>query len=617
MTVSTVINRVSYAGNGVSTAFAFPYPYLAKADLVALLVEDATGTSVTQALTTNYTLTSPGPAGGTLTMLVAPPTGYTLVIYRDPAITQTTDWTDGDNLPAASIENAMDRQTMISLRLRDLVDRSFRLPDSDTSGASVLLPAPKADKALVWNNAGNALENADIAALGAVTLPLTVAQGGTNAITAADARTSLGALASDADNITTVVPVTSDLLLFGDASDSNNVKKATITDVLALGSATDEKAKVSSNDTTAGYLNGKLVAGSGISFTENNDGGNETLTIAASGSSGATRNYVINGSFKLAQRAMPTADNVYALDRWRMLTENANGYVVTQDTADIPTGATHACKMVVGAGNNGKFGIWQVLESIDCKELAGQTVSILVPIKATAGIADVRIGIVAFTSTADSVSGDPISAWGAAGTNPTLAANYAFQNTPANITPTTSWADYTVVNVSITASMTNLAIFIWNDDRTTTTTTDILRVGGYVTLCKGATAPSAQVRGLMEEYELCKRYCQKTFALGSAPAQNFGTTGALSFFQLVGSSAADVVGPFYYPSGRMRSAPTITTYNPSANNAQARGVATTADCSATSPQNICDSSFSYGYTSSAGSIVTGRNIIHFLFEAEL
>jgi microcystin-dependent protein len=41
----------------------------------------------------------------------------------------------------------------------------------------------------------------------------------------------------------------------------------------------DEKTKVSANDTTAGYLNGKLVAGTGISLTENNDGGNETLTV--------------------------------------------------------------------------------------------------------------------------------------------------------------------------------------------------------------------------------------------------------------------------------------------------------------------------------------------------
>lgn len=46
------------------------------------------------------------------------------------------------------------------------------------------------------------------------------------------------------------------------------------------GGGTDELAKVSANDTTAGYLNGKLVAGAGISLTENNNGGNETLTIA-------------------------------------------------------------------------------------------------------------------------------------------------------------------------------------------------------------------------------------------------------------------------------------------------------------------------------------------------
>jgi hypothetical protein len=43
---------------------------------------------------------------------------------------------------------------------------------------------------------------------------------------------------------------------------------------------TNDKVRVSVNDTTAGYLNGKLVAGTGIGLTENNNGGNETLTVA-------------------------------------------------------------------------------------------------------------------------------------------------------------------------------------------------------------------------------------------------------------------------------------------------------------------------------------------------
>jgi len=53
----------------------------------------------------------------------------------------------------------------------------------------------------------------------------------------------------------------------------------------SIGANTDETSKVSSNDTTAGYLNGKLVAGTNITLTENNNGSNETLTITASDNS--------------------------------------------------------------------------------------------------------------------------------------------------------------------------------------------------------------------------------------------------------------------------------------------------------------------------------------------
>ena len=45
-------------------------------------------------------------------------------------------------------------------------------------------------------------------------------------------------------------------------------------------SGADVKSKVSSNDTTAGFLNGKLVASTNITLTENSDGGNETLGIS-------------------------------------------------------------------------------------------------------------------------------------------------------------------------------------------------------------------------------------------------------------------------------------------------------------------------------------------------
>jgi hypothetical protein len=65
-------------------------------------------------------------------------------------------------------------------------------------------------------------------------------------------------------------------------TENNNGGNETLT-ISANFTDADDKAKVSSNDTTAGYLNGKLVAGTNITLTENNDGGNETLTITAVG----------------------------------------------------------------------------------------------------------------------------------------------------------------------------------------------------------------------------------------------------------------------------------------------------------------------------------------------
>lgn len=79
------------------------------------------------------------------------------------------------------------------------------------------------------------------------------------------------------DNTTSFTPTT----------DYHPATKKFVDDTISgLPAASDEKASVSANDTTPGYLNGKLVQGTGITLTENNDAGNETLTIAATASGG-------------------------------------------------------------------------------------------------------------------------------------------------------------------------------------------------------------------------------------------------------------------------------------------------------------------------------------------
>lgn len=158
MSLSSIINRVSYAGNGSTTEFAYSYYFLASGDLVVLLVNDTTGVVTTQVITTNYTVSGAGvEAGGAVTMNVAPASGETLVIYRDAALTQGVDLRENDSLPAETVEEALDRQMMVSQRTRELTERSLRLSDGFTGSFSLELPSDidTANSTIITNPSGN------------------------------------------------------------------------------------------------------------------------------------------------------------------------------------------------------------------------------------------------------------------------------------------------------------------------------------------------------------------------------------------------------------------------------------------------------------------------------
>ena len=67
-------------------------------------------------------------------------------------------------------------------------------------------------------------------------------------------------------------------LYFNTTTDALNVWNGSAW--VAITADTDGKVAVTSNDTTAGVLDGKLVAGEDIDLAEESDGGHETLTVA-------------------------------------------------------------------------------------------------------------------------------------------------------------------------------------------------------------------------------------------------------------------------------------------------------------------------------------------------
>jgi hypothetical protein len=224
------------------------------------------------------------------------------------------------------------------------------------------------------------------------------------------------------------------------------------------------------------------------------------------------KNRLLNGSFDIAQRGTSFVsgannDDTYNLDRWYVLSDGNDAVDITQTTT-VPTGAKYSIGLDVETVNK-KFGIAQIIENVNCYDAIGGnvTLSFQAKVSATTKLDNVKCAIVAWSGTADSVTSDIISAWGAEGTNPTLIANATYENTPANLNVTTSWATYSVTANVDTASTANIIVFIWSDV-TDTTAGDFL----YITNAQleiGSSATPFERRLYNQELANCQRYYQE------------------------------------------------------------------------------------------------------------
>lgn len=161
MTVSSAVNRVQASGNGVTTAFSFPYYFIDDSHLVVIITDTDTGVETTQTITTDYTVSGAGnTAGGTVTMLTAPASGERLTIIREVPYTQETDYTESSAFPAESTEDALDLLTMQAQQLNEEVGRSLRFAETTTlTGGDFIIEEPEADNYVGWDSTGTILEN--------------------------------------------------------------------------------------------------------------------------------------------------------------------------------------------------------------------------------------------------------------------------------------------------------------------------------------------------------------------------------------------------------------------------------------------------------------------------
>ncbi len=233
----------------------------------------------------------------------------------------------------------------------------------------------------------------------------------------------------------------------------------------------------------------------------------------------AARNLLDNGQMKTWQRSTGTtgADNTYiAADRWKSLND-----AVTSEMTRVAGEAGYAMRLRTTTANK-KYAVMQVLENLDAARLQGKTVTFSARLKGSgANIDDVRMAILAWTGTADTVT-DPVSAWNAGGTNPTWATSWTAENTPADLNVTTDWATYSVTAALDTAGITNIAVVIFNNS-TTPGTSDYLYID-WAQLEVGAAATACEERAASVDLARCQRFYQKWdgfkfYAYAGAPAE--------------------------------------------------------------------------------------------------
>lgn len=194
MPVEAQTVEYSYLGDGVSTVFGFPSRFLSNDDLFVALngVIQVAGFTITGAGTDD---------GGEVTFAVPPGNLVRVMLVRNPSPSQLVDFENGQTVLEGTLDNALDKLTMIAQYLLRSARRSVRIGDAiyTTEGAG-LLELPKASdrvaKLFAFDNDGK-VELIDRAAFEQA-MADAVAAAATAVAAAAEAEASEGSAESSA-----------------------------------------------------------------------------------------------------------------------------------------------------------------------------------------------------------------------------------------------------------------------------------------------------------------------------------------------------------------------------------------------------------------------------------
>ena len=217
MTVGVVLGKSVATGTGSVAAFSFNAPVAAVDELAVYTVVIATGVQTKQTRggsgTYDFNVTiNASTRFATVTLNNNLPNTHQVIILREVAIKQETDYVAGDAFPAETHEAALDKLTFITTQLSERIDRTVKFQEalaSDLPGditASSTLRANKAIKfasdgsiGLSTNDPDEQVDNATTQATNAATSATAAASSATAAANSATAAASSATAAANSE----------------------------------------------------------------------------------------------------------------------------------------------------------------------------------------------------------------------------------------------------------------------------------------------------------------------------------------------------------------------------------------------------------------------------------
>jgi hypothetical protein len=271
-------------------------------------------------------------------------------------------------------------------------------------------------------------------------------------------------------------------------------------------------------------------------------------------------------------------NGAYGPDQWILLmgdggSRPAAGSGVVDLTKELITDSVSRYALKV-AGNASvsptaeRVALFQPLEAADSVVLRGKSVSLSFWAKRTGGSAfnELQCAIVEWTGSLDTLSSrDPVLTWNATGANPTMKPSFTIDSSVSGDGPftlSTSWEEFKLQNIIVSANCSNLCVMIWADDDSWSNGDEFWLTG--VSLQQSVVAVPYSRRKASDEWNLCHRFFNSTFDIDVSPQQNIGNIrGAITAMGAGSGGAFDGQAFFEWAfAGHMLAAPTVTIYSP-------------------------------------------------------